>query len=215
MGLIDKNKFEYWRISAGAIRKTSNEKDPEAKMRTVKLKEGGERNIWEVVKGAIVGVIDSIELIDGNFGRQLAVTIDDGIDKFKLQLPWESSYTRTLLERLPNTNPGKDVEIVPYSFKAENGKVRSGVNIYQDGKKIRSAVKVYDADGNFMEWIDGYPHFTAGMDKDDFKIVGAKQMKWYKENIVDVFPFFEGLGGDDKEAGDDDSEDSGGDDLPF
>ena len=219
MGLKDKNTFEYWRISAGAIRKTAREDDPESKVRTIKNDDGSKRDIWEIVKGSIEGVIDGVELVDGNFGRQLMITINDGIDQFKLQLPWDSSYTRTFLERLPNVDLSKDVEIVPYSFKTEQGKPRSGVNIYQDGKKIMSWVKKYDADGKFMEWIDGFPHFTDGMDKDDFKIVGARQMKWFKENIVDVYPFFEGTTEGAVEGADDEDDgrplDSTSDDLPF
>lgn len=188
MGLLDDNKAMYYRVSAGKVRKTTDENDPNAIKRTIELKEGGTKDVYEIVKKGIEGRIDSLKIDDGNYGRTLVVGVDDGFDKFFLNVPWESSYCRTLLEKINAIDLSKDVTLIPYSFKGSDGKTKTGISVYQSKEKIMSYYKKYDAEGKKIEgYLHDYPHGSDGMSTDEFKIIGIQQMVFLKEKVVECF----------------------------
>ena len=188
MGLIENNQMEYWRVSDGKIRRTSDENDPLATKRTVKLKDGTEKEMWEQVNKGVSGIITDLQINDGKFGRQLILTVKD-VEMFAITMGWESPYARTLLEKIQGVDLTKQVSIIPYDFAAKDGRNPRGISLYQEDKKILSYYKEYDLDGKFVDFKDGYPHFEEGMEGDDIKIMSAQQMKFLKENVVDKFPF--------------------------
>jgi len=210
MGLITNESYDYWRISDGMVRKTTTEDDPLAIKRVLKKDDGSEKTMYEQVNKGISGVVDTVEIREGKYGRQLYIGITDGAERFFLQVPWESPYSRTFLERLPAVDMSKDVSIMPYSFE-KDGKRRSGVALYQDEVKIGSYYKEYSEDFTSTKHLHGYPQMTDGMDSDDYKIVGVQQMKFLKEKVVDQFPFFEKDEPKKEPTGKSDKKD----DLPF
>lgn len=189
MGLIDKkDKMDYWNVTYGALRKKTDEANPEAIRREYTTKTGETKVIYELVKEGVAGFIDEFKKVDGEHGSQLIITVRDGIEQFAITMPFDSAYARTFLERVLGVDPSKEVELKPYSFKNEKGKTRSGITIYQSNKKLNHYFKAYDADGNFMEWKDGYPHFEEGMESEDWKIVAAQQSKFLRQNVLDNYP---------------------------
>ena len=190
MGLISNETYDYWGISYGKIRKRTTEDDPNAVKRTVENDDGTKKVVYELVNKGLSGIIEGVEIRKGNFGSQLYIEISDGIDRFFLQVGWETPYSRTFLERLPGVDITKEVSIIPYSFEDKSNK-RSGITLYQDGVKIPNYYKEYNEDFTSSKHLHGYPAGKDGMDSDDWKIVGIQQMKFLKEKVVDAFPFID------------------------
>ena len=217
MGLIPNESYDYWRISDGMVRKTTTEDDPLAIKRTIKKDGKPDKVMFEQVNKGLRGVIESVEARDGQFGRQLYIAITDGIERFYLQVAWDSSYSRSFLERLPGIDLSKDVDIIPYSFTDKKGKKRSGITLNQDGVKIPSYFREYNEDFTSSTHSYGYPEGGDDMETDDWKILGIQQMKFLKSKVVDAFPFFEFEGATEgaTEGVNPKVDDKPKDDLPF
>jgi len=192
MGLIANDSYDYWRVSDGMVRKTTTEDDPLAIKRTITKDGQPDKIMYEQVNKGLRGIIESVEVREGQFGKQLYIAITDGIEKIFLQVPWDNPYSRSFLERLPGVDLSKDVDILPYSFTDKRGKRRSGISLNQGGVKIPSYYKEYNDDFTSTKHLHGYPEGGDDMETEDWKILGIQQLKFLKKNVVDAFPFFEG-----------------------
>lgn len=81
----------------------------------------------------VEGHIEEAKIRDGNFGGEILITINDGEERFILQIKQDTSIGLMLLKAWPNVNPFKPAKIIPW--KSNNGE---GITIMQDEVKIKS-----------------------------------------------------------------------------
>lgn len=96
---------------------------------------------WHFVEGKIA----SMKIEDSDFGEQLVIEITDtGAELEVVKIPVDSRFFSTLAVRLPNIKRGDHVfRFVPYSFKGEDGKTISGMNIFLDGAEKENKVEPF------------------------------------------------------------------------
>lgn len=192
MGMNSNENYDYWRVSDGKLRKTTTDDDPAGIKRVIKKEGKEDRVIYEIVNKSVTGVVEAVSVREGKFGKQLSITVTDMLDKFFIQVSWDSSYARSFLERLPGVNVSEEVTIQPYSFENDRGKIQSGITIYQDDKKVDCFFKTYE-DKKVTGHLHGYPEpENTEMDSDDWKILIIQQMKFLMANVVESFPFMIG-----------------------
>ena len=95
--------------------------------------------VYERLYDHLDGQIVDFNINDGNYGKELRLIIESGLDKFNLSIPVESKYFDSFALRLGNINLNKEVKISPYAFSVfEDGKEKKkvGMNFYQNGQKI-------------------------------------------------------------------------------
>lgn len=190
MGLIN-NEFDGVFanvISDGSIRVKVDEGTPGAVRRDYELADGTKGTKFELKYSEIVGKIVNVEFYEGDYGKNIITTIDDGKDKIALSLSTAGNFGEDFMKKLPNIDFGKEVRIVPYSFTDDKKKIRKGITVYQEGNKITSFFS-----GKDNEPLHDFPQpeKTEGMDSDDWKIyfMQARKflIKYLEENIIPDF----------------------------
>lgn len=96
----------------------------------------------EVLKTVIERYYQSLEgliteaYIDptGDYGSRIVIKMLDEGEEFIIQLPVESNYGRSFMLRVPNIDTSMPTTIRPYSFEDDNGKIQSGVTVYQSDR---------------------------------------------------------------------------------
>lgn len=158
--------------SDGSIRQSVAENTPGAVRRDYELKDGTKGTKFEKVYARLWGPLQSIEIFEGDFGKNLLVTIDG----YTLSMSVQQPFAEDFMKKLPNIDPAKEIELKPYSFEDEKGKLRRGVTITQDGVKIQN--HYYDPEKK--EVANGYPEVgdSTGFDSDDWKMYFMKARKF-------------------------------------
>lgn len=191
MGLIE-NEFKNYAtiISDGSIRIKSEESDPKSVLRRYELSDGTKGEKWELVYGALEGLINDIQIYDNKWGKTLQITVDE----ITLSINMSSSFAIDILKKLPNVDLTQKVKFTPYSFKGNNGKLQKGVTVTQENKKILNFF--FDVDKK--ESINGHPAFPENykdFDKDDWKTyfiqISKFLQKYLLENIIPKIPKIE------------------------
>lgn len=148
----------------------------------------------ELVYNDVVGQITDVAFFEGNYGRNIQVTICDGAEKpVSLSLSTASNYGEDLMKKILNVDLTKYVKIVPYSFTDEKGKGRKGVTIWQKNDKTgeNEKVKNYFYDEKKKVNVNGYPEPKKGkggkpLTKDQWKIYFAEVREFMIEKITEV-----------------------------
>lgn len=141
MALIKNDKENYVSIlsSDGTLRMVVPDGTEGAVKREYETTDGKKGTKTELVFNKLIGKITKIEFFDGDFGKLLQLTVDDGIEKpLILSVNTSQNFGEDIMKKLPNIDLNKEVSFSPYSFEDENGKVKKGVSIVQDGKKIQN-----------------------------------------------------------------------------
>lgn len=147
--------------SDGTLRKVVSETTPGAVKREYETSDGKKGVKWEHIYQELSGVITTVEFFDGDFGKNLIIGITDGKEQeIKLSASMNSPFGEDLAKKLPAIDIKKPVIIRPYAFTDDNGKVRKGVSIMQDGNKVLSFFQ--DAD---RKPLHGYPQPQFKKDK--------------------------------------------------
>lgn len=135
------------------------------------------RQVYRLEFDFIEGLITGMERVDRDFGQFLEVTIEDGSDKWILQLTRGSRYWTDLCLRLPMVNLNRNVRLSPYSIENADGKYNQGIAIRQDGEKV-------DRKWSQANGYEGGPP-QAEYDEDEAKWMFGKRNRWIDENVVD------------------------------
>lgn len=173
-------------LSDGTIRLNVTEETEGAVKREYETSDKKTGVKYELVFSELSGKITGLNFQDGDYGKNLQIEVTDG-DPIVLSLNTASSFGEDFLKKLPNIDLTKEVILRPYSFEDDNGKLRKGITVIQNGDKIASYF--YDVEGK--KNINGYPtpdqKKVKSFDKDDWKIYFIEVRKFliaYAENNI-------------------------------
>lgn len=124
----------YLSISDGKIARRLKEPSATSKSRT--LDDG--RLIHEELYDNVAGFITAITIKDGNYGRQLCVTLEDDGERAVLQMLFSSGPAKSFLKALPNADLKQEVTLQP-KMEINDGKKKTVLFISQGGKGVKWA----------------------------------------------------------------------------
>lgn len=149
---------KFYQVLNGEFRTRVDESHPEAVSRINK----NNVQVFEKPVRAVFGRIEGIEIVDGNFGKQILITLDknEGGENPVLSFIAESKDGRDVMKKLPAIDFSKEVKIAPYRFTpADKDEEISGISISHQDSEGQFTQKV----GNFYfdpikkVYINGYP----------------------------------------------------------
>lgn len=192
--LIAHKKEEYVSVlSDGTLRLVVPEGTEGAVKREYETSTGEKGIKFELVFSKLIGKVTNVAFFDGDFGKLIQLTVNDGQGDMILSLSTATNFGEDVMKKLPNIDFTKDCEFAPYSFTNEKGKAVKGISITQDGEKIKNFFQSENTDpiGNNSEPINGYPKAkgdTTKFSKDRWKIffLEAREflVNYIDENIV-------------------------------
>lgn len=128
----------------------------------------------ELVFTEVSGLITGISFHEGEYGKSINLTIEDGEDKpVVLQVQTGSNFGEDLMKKLPAVDLSQPVRLAPYSFTdKDTGKSKKGVTVYQNDTKINNFFQ--EGTGKESKMLHGYPEVPAGhgkkpVSKDEWK----------------------------------------------
>lgn len=149
----------------------------------------------ELVFTEVSGMIDDIQLFEGDFGKniQFALTKDGG--EVVLSVSANSNFGEDLLKKIPSIDLDKEVTFAPYSFEDEHGNKRKGVTVKQDGNKVMSYFhSAPEKEGERPKAIHDYPEpkgDTKKYDADKWKLYFAEARMFTLDYLTEhILPKF-------------------------
>lgn len=181
--------------SDGTLRLVVPEGTEGAQFREYETSDGKKGSKWELIFKSLSGKISNLYIHEGDYGANLMVTLayDGGEDT--ISIGTGTPFGEDFMKKLPNINLDEYVEIQPYSFEDDKGKIKRGISIKQGDRKIQNFFyKPSDVEGGRGENINGYPNptgDTSNYTKDDWKIyfMQARRflVKYTEENFLPKF----------------------------
>jgi hypothetical protein len=159
----------YYKIIEGEFRRKALATDENTVKRTTK--DGTE--VEEFKADSLSGDLVSFELVtqeyQGKKMTDLVVTLHDIGETYIIQIPVESRYFQSFVNKLPNMDFSEPVNLMAYKFTPKD-KVKpvSGIAIKQDGHKIEDYY-------NKNNPLPGVPEFPANGDDSEKKMWGLQQ----------------------------------------
>lgn len=189
MALIKQERKEFVSIlgSDATLRMTVPEGTEGSIVREYETSTGAKGKKSELVFNKIVGKITDISFYEGDFGKLIQLDITDNDGTLTLSVSTAQNFGEDIMKKIPNIDLTKTIELSPYSFEDEKGKVRKGVSIVQEGKKIKN----FFYDEVTKKNINGYPDIEGdknSYDKDDWKIYFMKARKFLVSYIEEKYP---------------------------
>jgi len=139
------------------------------------------KQVYEMLYKSVSGRLQSAVVESGNYGDQLKVTIDSEGRKCILTIPVQSAYFSNFASKIGNVDLSKDVKIYPYSlFSKEKNKQISGLNFYQNDKKIEYFISNENRP-------DGYPAMPEKGKDAEFKKFLIDKTEWEKSYVPSLF----------------------------
>lgn len=139
----------------------------------------------ELVAQSIGGRINSINIYEGDYGKQLQVAIgDEGKTELTIYLSASSPFGEDFMKKLPNIDTDKDVKLTPYAFEDDKGKKRRGLSIQQGDVKIEGFY--HEEKDEKIVAKNGYPEVPAEAEKwdsDDWKLYFATARKFLLSKV--------------------------------
>lgn len=124
-------------------------------------------------------IIKSLQVRESQFGEQLNVAVEANGKTSVIQMPVASNYFDSFCEKIKRVDFKNPVNLTVYEFTNDKQKRVSGINIFQQGKKLE---KYYT-----RETPNGRPQPASdNMSKDDWKIYFLQVKKFYKEMIANL-----------------------------
>lgn len=166
-------------LADGTLRMPVPEFTEGAVTREYETSDGKTGTKHEMVYTELSGMITKVAFFDGEYGKLLQLTIEDGEEKpIILSVGTESNFGEDLMKKLPGIDLSVPVRIAPYSMTTDNGKTKKGVSVYQTPHEFSDEVKLnnyfYNADTKTN--LHGFPEIPAGRGK---KPVSKEQWKMY------------------------------------
>lgn len=167
---VQKTEGLYYTIIDGTFRRRVAEGTPGATRREYEASDGTKGVKHEMVIDNLEGIIEDMVITEGDYGRQLSITLDanaDGVNP-KLQFGVETTYGEDVLKKLPGVDFSKPVKFRPYAFTEQTtGREVRGVEMKQGDTKLTN----FFWDSEAKEAKNGAPVFDGDKDsKDDWKV---------------------------------------------
>jgi len=146
--------------------------------------------VHEVLYSFARGLLENIELKDGNFGKEWLLSVTDGDENYVVQVMEESGYGDDLLTKIPLLEKNREYTFTPFDYLSKNGKKRSKFKIETDGEVLGSAYHRFtqNKDGSWLvETTDpSYPKpKSETMDSEDWKIYFMEVRKYLRKKAID------------------------------
>jgi hypothetical protein len=89
----------------------------------------------------IEGILISLKTKENDYGKQYVLGVQDGDDKFYINISYSSRYSTSFLKALPNIDISRPVKLMPWSMADKNDATKKiiGITMWQDGEKILPA----------------------------------------------------------------------------
>lgn len=180
---------------------------------TVKGKDGNPDTTgvkYELLYGALSGKITKVAFHEGDYGKNLLLTLEDGDETFVVSLGTNSNFGEDMLKKLLNIDMDQPVRLVPYSLKDKNtGKDKRGITVYQgqdsegkfitaDENKVQSYFHKYNEETKTTTSLHGFPKAPVAkkgkeISKDEWKV-------WFAQCRLFMIDFIEEKLGLDSES---------------
>lgn len=153
-------------LADGKFHMTVPEGTEGARKRVYKTSTGEEGFKWEKVITEVSGLISKVEFHEGDYGKNLNLTITDGDDEpLIISLATAQPFGEDMMKKLLSVDMDLPVKLVPYSFVDDKGKAKKGMTVYQNfyideaGKPQGDKIKSYFQEGEGKETknVNGYP----------------------------------------------------------
>jgi hypothetical protein len=170
-------------VVAGKLREKVEEGTEGATKRTGEVA-GTPFEKWELVYPGITAFITKIELQDGKYGKNVLIRMTDANgEQFTISLGAENSRTGVpFMEAIPNLDLTKEVTLKPYKFNNDKGENVEGMQILQDGNKIKSAFYDPETKSNLL----GMPKAEAKKNGEvNWKLYFAQRDEWLQTYMLD------------------------------
>jgi len=133
MALTNSNSnYIYLSVFNGKITRRVAEGTPGA----IERENKNGKQVFELTYDNLSGRLLNIEFRDGDYGKEIHFVVADGIDKYRLQIPFSSPAAKGFISRFPNCNLKG---IIEFRTGFDNEKSRTFSFLRQDGTTIHSA----------------------------------------------------------------------------
>lgn len=123
----------YLQIIAGKFAQKVEKGTPGAVERENKKKE----IVYELLNSELTAKVKEMTIKKNEFGEQLEITMEEVGEFYVVTIPVESKYFDSFASKIGNVDLSKEIKIAPYSFSPKDGgSKKTGINIFQDGKKL-------------------------------------------------------------------------------
>ena len=181
LGNSNRTNKTYLSIVNGKIAQRVKPETPNAVKR---FSEKAQKEFHELLYDYITGKIVAMELSLSDYGEELKIDIENN-GLYQLQIPVDSRFFETFANRLSKADLNKEIRTIPYSFKDEKDKTRSGVNLFHKNDAGVFNVKIEplytkDNQGN----IPPFPNNPVPSEqKEDIKVWRIQVLRIYKKII--------------------------------
>ncbi len=174
-------------LADGLIHVSVPEGTEGAKKREYETSDGKVGTKWELLYKDVSGLLTKINFREGDYGKSLQLTIQDGDEMpVVLSLPTSSNYGEDAMKKLINIDLAKPVKIAPYSFTDDKGKIKKGVTIYQDEVKLTN----YFYDIETKQNLHGFPEpkkLKKPLSKEQWKMYFMEAQMFMIDKITEHF----------------------------
>lgn len=163
--------------SDGSLRMEVPEGTEDAVRRDYETSDGKKGTKYELVFKKLEGHIKSIDIFEGDFGKNLLVKVEKGDEMVTLSIGVSTPFGEDFMKKFPSIDTTKKVSVEPFSFENDEGKLIKGLSIKQDGEKIKN----FYFDSDKKKAINKMPEpegATKKFDKDDWKAYFLKARKF-------------------------------------
>lgn len=191
----------YFYVIDGEFRTQVPKDHPEVQEREWENKDGKSGIKYERAVKALFGSVESIEIRDGDYGKQLYISLDKNEEGKTpvMQFSVDSRFGDDMLHKLPNLKGGTEYRFMPYSFtpKGEEN-AKKGVSVSSRDEEDNFTQKVGDFftkvdvkdNKNVYTHLHGFPEPTEE-DRSDwpfyFKKASKFMVKFAEENVIPNF----------------------------
>jgi hypothetical protein len=170
-------------VVAGKLREKVEEGTEGATKRTGEVA-GTPFEKWELVYPGITAFVTKIELQDGKYGKNVLIRMTDANgEEFTVSLGAENSRTGVpFMEAIPNLDLTKEVTLKPYKFNNDKGENVEGMQILQDGNKIKSAFYDPETKSNLLGMPKAEPKKDGTI---NWKLYFAQRDEWLQTYMLD------------------------------
>jgi hypothetical protein len=125
----------YLSIQNGKVARRVQEPTATSKSRVI---EGSGKLIHEELYDSVEGLMTGLATREGNYGKELLITINDQVDSYQLQIKLSSSPASAFLRALPNVAPEMPLLIIP-KIQEKDGVRRTSIILSQGNKGVKWA----------------------------------------------------------------------------